>query len=210
MGYKKGSMVAVTLILAAFMTGCISHTPGVTIIPTGRDRDGCPLASRKGPPPTAAMTAREFYSLQRPIIIIYRPLEPQLDEGMPSYQWFALTKEAYQFINSHTFDELAVALGPLLHDSRWSGDMVAILTVAASSPWESGTELAASGYRSPDNPGKWPQQAKAFTARWSVTCIGATWAIRNGSLVCKTPAELESDRRYLERVARFSQGASCR
>ena len=119
-------------------------------------------------------------------------------EGYVPYTHIVLTDAACAFIQGHTFDEMAIALFPLLHDAYWSGDVMAILTIAGGQAGNSGDDLSKSNYHSPDEQGTWPQIATKTVNNWGITGEEAKWIIDRNQLIQKTSEQLARERRNCE------------
>lgn len=163
-----------------------------------------PLAKRDGPAADASEVAAEFKALKRPIVERYVRYSGQtIAEARigknPDYTHIVLTDEACEFINRHTFDELAIGLSSALPDPYWNGDVLAVICVAANHHFEMGRTLAAHAYRSPDNPGKWPGRLRKYPGDipFAMTCLGGTVAIDfyDGTIVQRTQENMERERR---------------
>lgn len=202
----------VFLTMAALVCGCASSRGHAVADPYARnpaERDprAHPLIERDGPAANPADVAADFRALKRPIIVRYVRYSGQTmadarrDEN-PNYTHIVLTDEACAFINRHTFDELALGLGPLFRDPYWNGDAVAIICVATEQLMRVGRWLARDNYHSPDDPGTWPQRIQKHPGDipWCVTYYGATVKLDlyDGTVTRMTPEELEQTRRSME------------
>lgn len=196
------STYRITLLAIIWIVcGCAAAHDPYTININGRDPRACALPPGKEALSNPVATAEEFKLLPRPVIVRYVAYKTTPAEGsreVVAYTHIVLADEACDFINRHTFDEMAVALCPMLKDPFFSGDVVAVLGTAAREPGEAGDMLSRCNYRSPQEPGSWPYNFRKSIATWGASTPEANLKILHGEILHKTPKELEESRKYLE------------
>jgi hypothetical protein len=212
MGWDRlasGSAMMLVLLVGCASSNSASPDPYAKN-PARRDPRASPLTKRNGPADDPVKVATEFKALKRPIIDRYirysgQTLAEARQGENPNYTHIVLTDEACAFVNRHTFDELAIGLGPCIRDPYWNGDAVAVLAVATTSVMRLGKWLARNNYHSPDDPGGWPGRIKKYPGDipWFVTYYGATVKLNlyDGTVTDLTAEEIQDDRRRME-VAR--------
>lgn len=194
---EKAGLVLLALLTA--LAGCTPSDPYARNR-NGRDPRAVPLAKREAgsPCPSTDAIVADFKSLRRPIIERYKTYRPTTREcihGQLDYTHIILNDEACAFVRRYTWDEMVVALAPLLKDAYWSGDVVAILATA-SNPFQAGRFLSAEKYRSPEDQGTWPKYRKNNLRKWGVSMWhpetgGPKWGILDGELYDYSKYELE-------------------
>ena len=178
--------VAMLLALLTTLSSCTSEPADLySKNRNGYDPRAVPLAKRKAgtTQPSAEAIVADFKSLRRPIIERYKTYRPTTREcmhGQLDYTHIILTDETCAFVRRYTWDEMVLALAPLLKDAYWSGDVVATLATA-SNPFAAGEILSAGGYRSPDDQGSWAKYREKNLRDWSVG-RGQRWGILHGEL----------------------------
>ncbi|HVT87416.1 MAG TPA: hypothetical protein VHD56_01075 [Tepidisphaeraceae bacterium] len=195
-----------TILCLIALSGCSGIPKDLYAVnPNGHDPRARPLDIRISPPPDSSKIVSEFEHLRRPIIDRYIEYKPTLQEvlrgGNPPYTHIVLTDEACDFINRYTFDELIIALQPLLKTEYWSGDVVAIISTASWGPWEGGRALRDQHYRSPEDQGTWPLKSEDFVRHWWKG-RSSEWSIVRGELSRNSPEEIERTRKDMETLRR--------
>ena len=211
------NITGIILALGLLASGCVSLGGNPTTRNSGDDPyaknpaewdpRAHPLTKRDGPATDPAAVVAEFKALKRPIIERYVKYsgqtlaEARLGEN-PEYTHIVLTDEACTFINHHTFDELAMGLGPVLSDPYWNGDVVAVIGVATTNLRYIGGWLCRVNYHSPDDSGQWPHRIQKYPGdtSWLVTYYGATVKLNlyDGTLTPMTLEEIKDNRRRME------------
>lgn len=183
---STAAIIVVLLTLLVVLSSCASKP----VDPYARNRNGEELRAvpmvKRGVgtlQPSSDAIVANFKSLRRPIIQgykTYRPTTRECMHGQLDYTHIILTDEACAFIRRYTWEEMVVALAPLLKDAYWSGDVVATLATA-SNPFRAGQILSVGGYRSPEEQGSWSKYREKNLRDWSVG-RGQRWGILHGEL----------------------------
>ena len=199
MGWAKAHWVIILVLAMLTWVGACTPSDPYARNPLGADPRAIPMAKRKAgtTQPSSESIVADFKALHRPIIQRYKTYTPTTREcilGELDYTHIILTDEACAFVRRYTWEEMVIALAPLLQDHYWSGDVVATLS-AASNPFKAGRILSAEKYLSPDDQGSWAKYQEDNLRDWSVGRghgpEGSHWGILRGKLYDFSKYEIE-------------------